>query len=222
VDSHHPANFDPIARPYRWLEYLTFGPYLERCRFHFLNQLSTHHRALILGDGDGRFTTRLLAANPQIAIDAVDSSATMLDLLTDRAAQLGPSAAQRLRTIHGDALAFEPAGPYDLVVTHFFLDCLTEDDLATLFARLRPHLSTNATWLISEFSIPSTQPAATLARTLIATLYCAFRVLTSLKTQRLPDYASALRRNGFFITQRRSFLGSILSAELWRLNPQPR
>ena len=33
-----PANFDPIARPYRWMEYLTFGPALARCRNHFLPQ----------------------------------------------------------------------------------------------------------------------------------------------------------------------------------------
>ena len=87
-----PANFDPIARPYRWLEYLTFGPYLERCRYHFLNQLGQHCRALILGDGDGRFTARLLAANPEISVDAVDSSATMLHLLTKRVSRLGQSA----------------------------------------------------------------------------------------------------------------------------------
>jgi trans-aconitate methyltransferase len=218
LDSHRPANFDPIARPYRWLEYLTFGPCLERCRFHFLNQLSTHRRALILGDGDGRFTARLLAANPQITIDAVDSSATMLELLTERAAQLGPSATQHLRTIHSDALAFAPAGPYDLVITHFFLDCLTEDDLNTLITKLHPHLSPSTTWLVSEFAIPSTQTAKTIARIVIATLYSAFRILTGLKAQTLPDYASAFRQNGFSITGQHSLLGGLLTAELWRLN----
>ena len=88
-----PANFDHIARPYRWLEYLTFGPYLERCRFHFLDQLKRHRRALILGDGDGRFTARLLATNPQISVDAVDSSAAMLNLLSERVSRLGQSSA---------------------------------------------------------------------------------------------------------------------------------
>ena len=218
-----PANFDSIARPYRWLEYLTFGPYLERCRFHFLDQLSTRRRALILGDGDGRFTARLLAANPQITIDAVDSSAAMLHLLTERAAQLGPSAAQRLRTIHCDSTGLPPeSGHYDLVVTHFFLDCLAEDDLNTLVAQIHPHLAPGANWLVSEFAIPPTQPAAALARIVIATLYRAFRILTGLKTQKLPDYACAFRQSGFSITGRKSFLGGLLVAELWRLNPQAR
>ena len=108
-------NFDPIARPYRWLEYLTFGPYLERCRFYFLDQLATHRRALVLGDGDGRFTANLLRTNPDVTIDAVDSSAAMLKLLANRVTLLSQSASERLKTIHADALAFTPEGPpYDL------------------------------------------------------------------------------------------------------------
>ena len=58
------ANFDLIARPYRWLEYLTFGPALARCRNHFLPQLTDRRAALVLGDGDGRFLARLLAPTP--------------------------------------------------------------------------------------------------------------------------------------------------------------
>jgi ubiquinone/menaquinone biosynthesis C-methylase UbiE len=220
VDSPRATNFDLVARPYRWLEYLTFGPILEHCRYHYLTQLSTYHRALILGDGDGRFTTRLLTANPQITIDAVDSSAAMLDLLTQRARQLGPSATQRLTTIHSDALAFRLEGaPYDLVVTHFFLDCLTDDNLNALVAKIHLHLTPNATWLISEFAIPPAQPANIIARTVIAGLYRAFNVLAGLKTQRLPDYASTFRQNGFSRTDQKVFLGGLLTAELWR---QPR
>jgi SAM-dependent methyltransferase len=211
------TNFDPIARPYRWLEYLTFGPYLERCRFHFLAQLSAHRRALVLGDGDGRFTTGLLAANPQISVDAVDSSMKMLDLLTQRVFRLGQPARERLRVIHNDALAFKPEGPpYDLIVTHFFLDCLAHDDLAALLMHIKPHLTPGAIWLISEFAVPERQPAAVLSRLLIGTLYRAFRILTGLKTQSLPDYPSTFRQNGFSMTSQKPFLGGLLVTQLWR------
>jgi ubiquinone/menaquinone biosynthesis C-methylase UbiE len=223
LDSSPKPNFDPIARPYRWLEYLTFGPYLEHCRFHYLEQLSSHRRALILGDGDGRFTARLLAANPQITVDAVDSSATMLWLLEQRVFRLGQPARKRLRTIHSDALAFKPeTAGYDLVATHFFLDCLGIQELATLIANLKPSLAPNATWLISEFAIPTRQPTAAFARLLIATLYRAFRILTGLKTQSLPDYASVFRRNGLSQTSEKSFLGGLLVTQLWSLGSSPK
>src|SRR6185437_1080687 len=55
--------FDRLARVYRWMEWLSFGPYLSRCRRAFLPQLRDARRALVLGDGDGRFTAALLRRN---------------------------------------------------------------------------------------------------------------------------------------------------------------
>lgn len=43
------ANFDWIARPYRWMEYATFGRALERCRNRFLTELRDCRSALALG-----------------------------------------------------------------------------------------------------------------------------------------------------------------------------
>ncbi len=78
-----PPRFDRVARLYRVLEYLSFGPMLERCRFHHLPALAAADcsRALILGDGDGRFLARLLAACPELSAQAVDASPAMLRLL---------------------------------------------------------------------------------------------------------------------------------------------
>jgi SAM-dependent methyltransferase len=116
-------NFNRLAGPYRWMERLTFGPCLAWCRFAFLARAASCRHALVLGDGDGRFAARLLRANPHIHIDAVDASSSMLRALNENA---GPHAA-RVRTHLADARQWHPAAgsPYDLVVTHFFLDCLT-------------------------------------------------------------------------------------------------
>ena len=73
-------NFNHLARIYRWLEYLTFGPFLWRCRVHFLPQLSDCRSALVLGDGDGRFTARLLRENPHLRVMAIDGSPGMIDV----------------------------------------------------------------------------------------------------------------------------------------------
>jgi ubiquinone/menaquinone biosynthesis C-methylase UbiE len=212
-----PPNFDPIARPYRWLEYLTFGPYLERCRFQFIASLADRRRALILGDGDGRFTARLLAANDRIEAMAVDSSGAMLDLLKKRVASLGPAAVVRLQTRRGNALDFKIDGPpYDLVATHFFLDCLTEEEVSSLIDAVSPHLAPGAIWLVSEFVIPDRQPASFLGRPLIAALYLAFGIVAGLKVRQLPDYASALSKAGFVVEARNAYLAGILISEVWR------
>ena len=207
-------HFDRIARPYRWLEYLTFGPALSHCRSHFLPRLSHCRRALILGDGDGRFTARLLATHPRLHADAVDVSPAMLRLLQQRAQAAHPTAGQRLQTHLADARTFRPMGRYDLVVTHFFLDCLSQSELNLITRRICEHLEPQALWVLSDFRIPSgllRWPALAVVRT----LYFAFRVLTGLRVRRLPDHATALRSAGLTpITEDRS-LGGLLTRELW-------
>lgn len=210
-------NFNPIARPYRWLEYVTFGPFLERCRFYSVPSLGDRRRALVLGDGDGRFTARLLAANKSIEVEAVDTSEAMLRLLTRRVEALGRTATARLKTWQRNALDVEIEGaPYDVVATHFFLDCLTDAQLSALIERLCPHLAPGAVWVLSEFAVPARQPGAFAAHLLIGTLYRAFGLITGLKVRRLPDYASALRVSGFVAEIRKSYLGGVLVSEIWR------
>lgn len=212
------VDFNHIARPYRWLEYLTFGRSLERCRFHFLGQLYPCRSALVLGDGDGRFLARLLAADPGLHADAVDSSRVMLHLLRQRTHAAIDNARTRLRVHHTSALHFAPDHSYDLVVTHFFLDCLTSAEIATLVARLVPHLQPGALWLVSDFSIPS-GAMRWPARAIVRLLYLAFRLITGLRVTRLPDHAAALAAAGFTRTTRHLSLGCLLFSELWEYTP---
>ena len=219
-------NFDRLAKPYRWLEYASFGPMLERCRFYFLPACATAQRALILGDGDGRFTQRLLQVNSSIEVDAVDASAQMLQALRQRALTLSTAAAQRVHTVHADIRAFTPErrdndpgdnNPgYDLVVSHFFLDCLTLNEIDALADRLRDCLAPNALWLISDFAIPQRGWLRPVAQLVVRSLYFAFDCLTRLRIKKLPDYAGALEQRGFFQAQQKTFLGGLLTTELWQ------
>jgi len=204
-------DFDPVARAYRWLEYGALGLLLERTRECHLSHLSQCRQALILGDGDGRFTARLLAAAPTVQVQAVDLSDAMLTLLRRRCTV----SRDRLQTFQQDARTYTPSGEPDLVVTHFFLDCLTQMEVDALVARLTPRLASGALWLVSDFRIPSgllRWPAWLYVRA----LYLAFRVLTGLRITRLPNHAAALERYGFtrVASQRRLF--GMLTSEVWR------
>ncbi len=198
------------------MEYATFLRALEHCRFAFLPMLGGARRVLLYGDGDGRFLAKLLAEHSQVTADTVDSSAAMLALARERVRRLGPSAVARVYFHHADALAYVPSYACDLLVTHFFLDCLSEAEISALLLRVRPHLLPGARWLISEFAIPEGQPANWLGRLIITALYRAFHLLTGLRAQRLPDYASLLRQEGFTLRAERSALAGLLRSELWQ------
>lgn len=216
-ESTRAANFNRLARLYRWMEYASFGPWLWWCRCAFLFEFRNCRRAAILGDGDGRFTARLLVANPFIEIDAVDASEAMLRSLMRRA---GPHA-QRIRTRCGDARNWQPNGqPYDLIVTHFFLDCLTTAEVRTLAMKMRGCAAPAAQWVVSEFAAPEGWFGRAVARPIIWLLYRAFGLLTGLAVRRLPDHCAALREAGFALEKRRTWIGGLLASELWRAKPR--
>jgi len=207
-----PPNFNRLAPLYRWMEYSTLGPFLARARSTYLPQTTTARNALILGDGDGRFTARLLRTNPHIHIDAVDASPSMLAALVRRA---GPHAA-RVRIHHADARTLLPPSPlYDLLITHFFLDCLTTAEVASLAATLRAAAAPQALWLLSEFAIPPSLYGRLIAAPLVHSLYRAFALLTALRIRTLPDHHTALLQSGFTLQQRRPRLAGLLITELW-------
>jgi hypothetical protein len=210
-----PPNFNRLARLYEWMELASFGPWLWRTRCAFLPQVHSATNALILGDGDGRFTARLLRTNPHLRIDAVDASEAMLQSLLRRA---GPNAT-RVRIHHADARTLTPPSPpYDLIVTHFFLDCLTTAEIQSLAATLRAAASPKALWLISEFAVPPNLFGRLIAAPIVGSLYRAFGLLTGLAVRSLPDYRTALGQSGFVLQSQRTSLAGLLVSELWTLS----
>lgn len=210
-----PANFDCIARAYHWLEYLTLGHALERCRTYFLPQVEDRTHALVLGDGDGRFLARLYAANPDLRAVAVDTSAAMLALLRRRCEQASFAARANLRTCNHSALEHAPSRDTNLIVAHFFFDCLTQPELDSLLQRLAAYTDPDTLWLISDFRIPA-GAFRIPAHLYVRTLYSLFRLLTGLQVTRLPDYETPLRAAGLVCIAQHLSLAGLLTTELWR------
>ena len=206
------ADFNRLAPFYRWMEWFTFGPFLSNCRLAFLPELRSRQSALIIGDGDGRFAAQLLKANPQVEVCAVDASEAMLRQLLQRAG----NHAVRIRTQLADARRLNfPPGNFDLVATHFFLDCLSTAEVASLATELRGRIAPGAAWVISDFAIPDTFYGKLVAGPLVSGLYLAFRFLTGLSVWRLPDHRKALREAGFMLAKQQTWLGGLLVSEMW-------
>lgn len=198
-------NCDPIARWYWWLEYIGFGGALQRRRLTFLKDVADARRAVVLGEGDGRFLVKLVEQNRSASIDYIDLSERMLELARARAG------ADRVTYHHGDALKIPlPVGEYDLVTTHFFLDCMNEDDAARLADRVSQATAPHAQWLVSEFA-----DSGLWARAIITILYFFFRVTTGLTTRRLVDHHALLERAGFRLKRRETARFGLLLSELW-------
>ncbi|MEZ5351772.1 MAG: class I SAM-dependent methyltransferase [Bryobacteraceae bacterium] len=206
-------NCDAIAPFYRWIEYASFGSLLERVRCSSLARLApgAHAHALVIGDGDGRFLAALSRRLPNLKIDAVDSSRAMIALASRR----GPG----VRFHHRDARNWIPPAVYSLVVTHFFLDCLTQDELDALVQRVAGCVEPGALWIVSEFAIPRSGWRNWRARFWLRAMYLFFGAATGLEVRRLPDHSATLGAHCFVCESRETFSAGLVAAEVWRFTP---
>lgn len=206
------GGFGCLARFYFWMEYFSFGPYLQRCRCVRLSEGLCRKRALVYGDGDGRFLAKLLETEAYLAVTAVDASGRMLGRARRR---VGSGAA--VQWVQADARTWDPPREaYDLVVSHFFLDCFDEEELAGIVARVNAAAARDAVWIVSEFAIPRGRVAAHVGRGIVRALYLAFGLMTGLSVRRLPDYGRVLRDAGWRLEDRRELLSGLLVSDRWR------
>jgi ubiquinone/menaquinone biosynthesis C-methylase UbiE len=210
-----PARFGHLARVYRWMEYLSFGPYLQQCRRLRIAEMTACRRALVYGDGDGRFLSELVRQVPAMQVVAVDASEEMLRC----AAQRLPSKPE-IRLEQADALAYQaaalPEAPFDLIVSHFFLDCFDEEELTELLARVNAAAAEGAMWVVSDFALPARSVVRQGGWLVVNALYLAFALLTGLRTRRLPDHGRVMRAAGWRLEERWTPLHGLLTSERWR------
>jgi SAM-dependent methyltransferase len=198
-------NCDLIAPHYWWIERLGMGRALERRRRWFLPKLGNARRALVLGDGDGRFLRELLRRNALVRADYVDLSRRMLELAREKAG------ADRVIYRQTDALTLDlPPDEYDLIATHFFFDCFDPSELELLIGRVADAAKPGAQWIVSEFCT-SNLPA----QLLVNALYLFFGITTGLKTRKLADHRPIMRCHGFRLISASHSRGALVVSELW-------
>jgi ubiquinone/menaquinone biosynthesis C-methylase UbiE len=207
-------NADRLASSYRWLEYAAFGLALEQARFDFISHAAGARRVLILGEGDGRFLARLLGCNRYASVAVVESSARMIQLARARVLKAELS---RVEFHHVDAVSQTlPPGPFDLAVTHFFLDTLNCRDAEAVIFKVNMLLSPGAGWLVSEFQEPVEPGRRLHARLWLAAMYRFFSFTTGLQVSKLPPYRDVMVRSGLAEIEHRERRLGLIRSQLWR------
>jgi SAM-dependent methyltransferase len=194
------------------LEAIAFGNALQRARIACLGEIGSPRHGLIVGEGNGRFLAELLRTQPAIEIDCIDASERMLQLTRQR---LGHDAS-RVRFQREDVRFWKPQGQYDLIVTHFFLDCFPTEKLADIVTKLSRAATTNAVWLLADFCVPSAGFDRLRARAWLATMYAFFRIAASIEARQLVDPSPSLRAAGFTLERQNLFRHGMLKSELWK------
>ena len=189
---------------------------MQRCRVAFMDNIPVPQKVLLAGEGHGRFLRACASRFPNAMIVVVDSSAGMLQVARNKLKGLGATHA-RVEFVLADVLQWEaPAGGFDLIVTHFFLDCFTADSLTKVVARLGELASPDAQWLLADFQIASTRWAGLRSRVIVGLVYRFFRVVCGLKAKSLASPNEDLEKAGFHRHRQITSEWGLLKSEWWR------
>ena len=210
-------SFDCLARHYRWLEFLLAGNKLQRCRTAYLPQLRSCRRILLLGEGNGRFLVECRRAFPAARVTCLDASPHML-ARARRRLERSRLPSDEMEWIAADALTWQPPrGEFDLVATHFFLDCFRPEQLSQLLGTVASAVEPGGTWLLSDFRLPEHGPALWRAWCIHRSMYGFFRFVTRLPARRLTPPDAWLLRQGFVLRERRLSEWGLLHSDRWEL-----
>ena len=204
--------FDRVAGCYQLLERVVYGRALQSARVAQLGNLEkVPQRVLILGDGDGRFLEALLAAMPEAEVEVVEASAKMIGLARRR---VGEAAGV---TFHHMLFEdFSPVGRFDLVVSHFFLDCFRAGEIEAIIGKIVAVLEDDGSWLISDFQIPEQGRLRRLrARMLLWVMYRFFNLVAGLKARFLVDPELIIKSLGLVLKGRKVSNAGFLRADRW-------
>jgi len=209
-------NFDRLAPCYHWLEPMFAGGLMQRCRTTFLARTKHCRRALLAGEGTGKFLAELLRNNPGIEVVCVEQCAGMIEQMQRRLAREQLDAA-RVEFKRMDILDWTPpAEKFDLVVTNFFLDCFRAGQLQQLVPLLAAGATDDAVWLLADFRVPERGWRRWRAEIILAALYAGFKLTTSLAAGRLTPPEPFLTSAGFALKERRLVNFGFAHADYWR------
>lgn len=209
------VSFDGIARHYRWLEAVLAGNALQRVRTAFLDRSEPATTALLLGEGAGRFLAPFLQVNRSARVTCVEESGEMIRRMK-RTLQSRGIDGKRVDFVQEDARQWTPpSAAFDLIVSHFFLDCFTRSELELLVPRIAASGRETCTWLIADFQIPPFGVKWMRAQLIHWLMYTFFRIVADLPARRLTPPDPFLRQCGFRLANRVTAQWDLLHSDCW-------
>ena len=207
-------SFDLLAPHYRWMEAVLAGDKLQRCRVHWLDSVRHCRRALLVGEGNGRFLEACVDRLPKTQFTIVDASAKMLREAELRWHRAGGG--NRATFVDTTLPGLKLPQSFDLVVTNCFFDCFNRDQLPTIIEDIANCATDDAIWLATDFTIPQSGWPKWRAKAVLRIAYSFFRITTKIEAKEIYPPDEFLRSCGFEMEQRIDADAGLIYSAMWQ------
>jgi len=174
--------FNSIAKYYDRLARLVFSKSIVQAQTCFLNRIPPSSHVLVVGGGTGWWMNDFLRSNPTCTICFVEESSEMI-----RLAKSATKEDHRITFRLGTHDSISECDEFDVVITSFFLDIFSDNELRAVVNKIDTSAKPRALWLVTDFVETKWWHSI-----MLIVMYGFFRLTTGLKNQKLPDWHAAL------------------------------
>ncbi|QNL48619.1 class I SAM-dependent methyltransferase [Olivibacter sp. SDN3] len=175
-------NYDKIAFCYDFLSRLIFFRSQMNAQIELLPYIPKNSSVLIVGGGTGWILEEISKLHPAgLHIIYVELSANML-----KRAQTRNFRQNRVDFIHRDIALDAPGEEYDVILTPFLFDNLTEEKALVVFMKLNIRLKPEGIWINTDFYLDPLERAP-LKRAFLGIMYMFFRRIGAIEASNLMD-----------------------------------
>ena len=203
-------NFNRVAFIYDWLAKVVFGSVIRKAQNCFLETIRNGDTVLILGGGTGWIARDLLNVRPLCRIYYIEASHRMLE----RARTTLGSFTDRVTFIHGTEDAIPEGTVADGVITNFFLDLFTTENLSDVIGKIQLRLKPDFYWLVADFVRGTTIKH----KMMLWLMYRFFRMACQIDACRLPSWQAVLKDAGLLAISERDFYDGFIRSAVYRSN----
>lgn len=196
--------FNRIAPIYDRLARLVFGNTILRSQKENLEVIPPRAKVLVLGGGSGKWLNDLLFSNGSCAVYFIEASSTMLERAKNNSHYV-----DRVTFIHGTQNDI-PAGEFDVVITHFFLDMFSQPELEYFVSLVKSTLKTKGLWIVADF-----EENKLWHRILLNVMYSFFNLMGAIDEKSLVNWDSVLLSKSFECLRSTSLYGSFIHSRIY-------
>lgn len=196
--------FNWIAPYYDQLAAFIFGKSILEAQLCYLELIPPNAKILVLGGGTGKWISELIQFNNTCKIWFVDASSKMVELAKDNLKDT-----EQVAFIHG-AEDKIPKLQFDVIITHFFLDMFTNQQLYNLIGKLVNDTNSPSMWIAADFEKSKYWHAL-----LLRFMFLFFRQSGTMDNNELPDWNAILKSHRFKIAASKSSFGKFIQSRLY-------
>ncbi len=208
--------FNTIAPFYNVVSTVFSFNQIHKSQTWLLSKKMQFSKSLIMGGGDGKFLLEAMKQGLSDQYYYIDISDAMIKLARSKIEKQLPSLLNSVVFICGSYQDISATGKFDLIVTPYFLDCFSEDELSIITAKLHAHLTIEGTWFFTDFNIPEDSFRTFIFKNIIRLLYGIFDLFCNWELNRLPDFSKEFCKYGFTILHEKYFLGGLLVSRIYK------